>query len=100
LVILEALNHGVPVLGSLRGGIPELIDPATGWLFDPDQESALSQSLTRCYGSRDQLAGMSAACLARAQAIHNKKWSAEYVSAYQSVISKRHPRSAIRVVSN
>jgi glycosyltransferase involved in cell wall biosynthesis len=100
LVILEAFNHGIPVLGSLRGGIPELINPATGWLFDPDQENALLQSLTQCYRSRDRLAAMSAACLARAQGIHDTKWSAEYVSAYQSVISKRRPHSAIRVVSD
>jgi glycosyltransferase involved in cell wall biosynthesis len=100
LVILEAFNHGIPVLGSLRGGIPELIDPATGWLFDPEQESALLQSLTQCYRSQDRLAVMSAACLARTRGIHDTKWSAEYVSAYQSVISKRRPHSAIRVVSN
>jgi glycosyltransferase involved in cell wall biosynthesis len=100
LVIFEAFNHGIPVLGSMRGGIPELIDPATGWLFDPAHQGALLNSLMQCYRSRDRLAAMSAACFARTRKISDTKWSTEYVSAYQSVMSKRHSRRAIGVAPN
>ncbi len=36
-VVLEAASGGIPVIGALRGGIPELIaENKTGFLFDPD----------------------------------------------------------------
>lgn len=40
--IFEAYGNGVPVIGSNRGGIPEVIDTGTtGYLFDPDQPETL-----------------------------------------------------------
>jgi glycosyltransferase involved in cell wall biosynthesis len=42
-VVYEAMLHGVPVIGSRRGGIPEMIrDGIDGLLFDPDAEGALA----------------------------------------------------------
>jgi glycosyltransferase involved in cell wall biosynthesis len=34
LVVLEAYSHGVPVVGSNLGGIPEIIEPQSNLLFD------------------------------------------------------------------
>ncbi|SPB18945.1 group 1 glycosyl transferase [Caballeronia novacaledonica] len=34
LVVLEAYSHGVPVVGSSLGGIPEIIEPRSNLLFD------------------------------------------------------------------
>nr|WP_284506420.1 glycosyltransferase family 4 protein [Caballeronia sp. INDeC2] len=34
LVVLEAYSHGVPVVGSNTGGIPEIIEPRSNLLFD------------------------------------------------------------------
>jgi glycosyltransferase involved in cell wall biosynthesis len=34
LVVLEAYSHGVPVVGSSMGGIPEIIEPHSNLLFD------------------------------------------------------------------
>jgi glycosyltransferase involved in cell wall biosynthesis len=34
LVVLEAYSHGVPVVGSNMGGIPEIIEPRSNLLFD------------------------------------------------------------------
>src|SRR5262249_38354253 len=45
LVILEAFAHGRPVIGSQRGGIPELITRETGWLYDPCERGALRTCL-------------------------------------------------------
>lgn len=39
-VVIEAYTAGVPVIGSNRGGITDLIENGrTGWLFNPSQES-------------------------------------------------------------
>ena len=46
LVILESRAHGVPVLASRRGGMPELLqDGVNGWLFDPEEPGALAAAL-------------------------------------------------------
>lgn len=44
LVIIEAMRLGIPVLGSTRGGIPELVGEAE-WLFNPDKLEELVQLL-------------------------------------------------------
>jgi glycosyltransferase involved in cell wall biosynthesis len=35
-VVIEAYSHGVPVIAAARGGLSELVDQRTGYLFDPD----------------------------------------------------------------
>lgn len=48
LVILEALQRGVPVIAARIGGIPEIIDNGTnGLLVAPGDEDALGQALKR-----------------------------------------------------
>jgi glycosyltransferase involved in cell wall biosynthesis len=43
-VLFESFCHGVPVIGSNTGGTPEMIEPGfNGWLFEPADESKLSQ---------------------------------------------------------
>lgn len=44
-VFVEALHHGVPVIGSVRGGGAEIIGPGNGWLFDPDHGDVLEELL-------------------------------------------------------
>lgn len=41
-VILEAMTCGVPVIGSNRGGIPEVVNPATGILINPNADELLA----------------------------------------------------------
>jgi glycosyltransferase involved in cell wall biosynthesis len=46
LVILEAFRHGIPVIASRTGGIPEIInDGVNGLLFSPGDDNALAQAL-------------------------------------------------------
>ena len=33
--IMEAMRHGIPVIAPAVGGIPELVTPEVGWLYDP-----------------------------------------------------------------
>lgn len=47
-VILESHAHGVPVIASIIGGIPEMIQEGkTGWLFEAGNTEALSQTITQ-----------------------------------------------------
>lgn len=47
-VPVEAFNYALPVIGSNRGGIPELITDETGWMYEPDEPGALKSCLRRC----------------------------------------------------
>ncbi len=35
--IMEAMRHGTPVIAPAVGGIPDLVTPEVGWLYDPDE---------------------------------------------------------------
>jgi glycosyltransferase involved in cell wall biosynthesis len=46
VVLLEAMAHGVPVIGSNLGGIPDIIqDGENGFLFPPDDDKILGQKI-------------------------------------------------------
>jgi glycosyltransferase involved in cell wall biosynthesis len=46
LVVRESLLHGIPVIGSKLGGVPEaIIDGENGFLFDPYKEGDLAEKL-------------------------------------------------------
>lgn len=69
-VIFESFAHGVPVIASSRGGSPELVVPArTGWLFDPDEPTALERVIAEATRGLAQETGaaLSATCLAESQ---------------------------------
>jgi glycosyltransferase involved in cell wall biosynthesis len=56
-VVIEAAIHGVPVVASARGGIPELVkEGRTGWLFDPSSSGQLTEILRNLNVARLQAA--------------------------------------------
>jgi len=44
-VIVEAYSYGLPVVGANRGGIPEVIDPRSGLVFDMDRPQTLIEKI-------------------------------------------------------
>lgn len=53
-VVLEALSHGIPVIGSRIGGIPEIVrDGVTGLLFDPGNVEDLAQKMRLLWENPD-----------------------------------------------
>jgi glycosyltransferase involved in cell wall biosynthesis len=52
LVIGEAMSHGVPVVATRIGGIPELVDEGeTGLLFEPNDSGGLAAAISTIYES-------------------------------------------------
>jgi glycosyltransferase involved in cell wall biosynthesis len=70
LVVHEALAAGRPVLGSTRGGIPELVEEGkSGFLFDPADPAAFVGALRRWAAlAPEERAALGRAARARAEA--------------------------------
>ncbi|MGI9022912.1 MAG: glycosyltransferase family 4 protein [Acidimicrobiales bacterium] len=69
---LEAMAVGVPVIATLSGGFPFIVnvEPArpTGWLVPPDDETALAETLVEAVNQPAELARRGSAALAHARA--------------------------------
>lgn len=65
LGVIESLCAGTPVVGASIGGIPELLDPATGVLFQSGSVSALTDALDRAWSAPYDHAAIAAASLER-----------------------------------
>ncbi|MFK5951349.1 MAG: glycosyltransferase [Methylococcales bacterium] len=53
-VIFQAFSAGKPVIGSQRGGIPELVSEERGLLFDPDNVKELVACMDQLWNDTDQ----------------------------------------------
>jgi glycosyltransferase involved in cell wall biosynthesis len=85
-VISEAFAHGVPVLGSNRGGIPELIDDGnTGFLFEPDLSNDLAQKLNKFIDYPALTNDMRGSCLEKAASLLPKNIMSQYLEMYADV---------------
>lgn len=66
LVILEAMEAGVPVVASAVSGIPEVVvDGGTGWLVSPEDPDALATALGEALGDPREAGRRGAAGRAR-----------------------------------
>ncbi|MFA5047542.1 MAG: glycosyltransferase family 4 protein [Patescibacteria group bacterium] len=67
LVVLEAYAHGLPVMASNIGALPELITvDKTGWLFQVGDGSDLANKLRLILAGRNELKQFKNRCLAKA----------------------------------
>jgi glycosyltransferase involved in cell wall biosynthesis len=83
LVIIEAYAHGVPVVASNRGGIPELVEEGrTGFLFDPDCPGDLATKMQRFVDEPSLIRDMRLACLEKAQDFRPERVIEEYLAVY------------------
>lgn len=82
-VLIEAYAHGVAVIASRRGGIPELVDEGrTGLLFDPADRGSLRDAIATLMDSPRHVAEMTELAAAKA----DREFSpAEILRQYRSV---------------
>ena len=72
-VIFEAHARGIPVVGSRRGGIPEMVeDRVTGWLFEPEQPSRLAPLLCSLIAEPGLVGSLRGNCLAAVSRFDNR----------------------------
>ncbi|HEY6290476.1 MAG TPA: glycosyltransferase family 4 protein [Terriglobia bacterium] len=66
--VLLAMAHGLPVVASRVGGIPEVVEEArTGWLVPPASPSALAEALAAAASDRERLRRLGACARERAR---------------------------------
>ncbi|HMM89146.1 glycosyltransferase family 4 protein [Bradyrhizobium sp.] len=65
----EALSHGLPVIGTTAGAIPDTIPQGAGLLVAPDDIAALAAALRRVIVDTDERRRLSAAALAAARTL-------------------------------
>ncbi len=54
LVAIEAMSHGLPVIASNIGGLPEVVDEGiTGFLFEPDNSEQLASNIELLWNNID-----------------------------------------------
>jgi glycosyltransferase involved in cell wall biosynthesis len=66
MVYAEAIAHGLPVIGTTAGAIPETVPPAAGVLVPPDDVSALASVLRRLIENPNERRRLAAAAHAAA----------------------------------
>jgi len=89
LVILEAFAHGVPVIASRTGGIPEFIeDGRTGFLVEPGDAAALATQIQRLAAHRDSIEAMREACRAYAARLTWARTVGELVEVYKAALGR------------
>ena len=69
----EAIAHGLPVIGTDVGALPETVPAGTGLLVPPDDAPALAAALRRLIGDADERGQLAAA--ARAAAARLPTWA-------------------------
>lgn len=94
LVALEAMACGVPTVGSIAGGIPELVkDQETGFLSPIGDTDKMAADAIRLLTDPELYQRLVDACLHRARVMFcNEKITAEYEEIYYRVLGRPIPK--------
>lgn len=96
--IIEAMAHGLPVVASATGGIPDMVTEETGLLVPPGEKAMLAEALIRLATNPALRARMGRAARAR----YEKFWSPQAVipvllQAYERIVRTRSPPTRVSV---
>jgi glycosyltransferase involved in cell wall biosynthesis len=92
--VIEAAAHGVPVVASRIGGLPEFVhDGRTGFLFEPGDATALAAIMQGLLDGTAVLAGQAEACRALARRHTVDRMVETYLEHYQRLV-RRDPAKA------
>lgn len=92
-VILEAMQHGLAVIATRVGGIPELVrDGVNGRLVPPGDAAALGVRLAEAASSREQLLAWQVESLEAASEFTVGRAAERYLTLFGDVLSARSPK--------
>ena len=89
MVAFEAFFFGVPVVASRRGGLPEIVTPEAGMLFDPDSPSSLAEVLAALQADPARLAALAEGALRAAPAFLPEHMCDAYQAIYRRLGAPR-----------
>lgn len=88
-VIIEAYSHGVPVIASNRGGIPEIVEEGkTGFIFEPTSQKDLEEKVMLFVRSPGIISNMSKNCLNKSKYFLDMEIASRYIEIYMNSIDK------------
>ena len=88
-VAIEALAIGRPIVGSNRGGIPELVDDASnGFIVESGDEEALAKAIGTILFDPQLQQSMAKASLAKAQTFDDQVFVEKLLSLYHEVLNE------------
>jgi len=86
-IVIEAYGYGVPVIGSNRGGITEIIDSGkTGFIFEPSEIDSLARNINKFIQYPQLAVEMSKNAWQKYQCFTPNKIITEYLTVYESII--------------
>ena len=84
---LLAMAHGVPVVASRVGGLPEIVeDGVNGWLVPPGEPAALAEAISQAAADRARLLEMGAKARERARAFSSTIMVERTEALYEKVL--------------
>jgi len=87
--LLEAMAVGLPIVATRVGGIPEIVDTASGRLVDPDDPVALADAVIGLLADPDGRAAMSRDARSRACAeFSNRVWWSRLERLYEHALGQ------------
>jgi glycosyltransferase involved in cell wall biosynthesis len=91
-VVIEAYAHGIPVICSDRGGIPELVEEGrSGFLFGAGRGDKLAAKMKRLIDNPTMIEHMRSACLEKATDFLPENITKMYLDAYAELLGCKRP---------
>lgn len=95
--VQEAMALGLPVLGSDRGGIPEVLDhEKTGWVLPIDDPARWAETIGRLINAPETLARVGESARIHAEThFANDAWCARYLHVFEEAVASRKGRGSV-----
>ncbi|TSD67727.1 glycosyltransferase [Inquilinus sp. KBS0705] len=97
-IVIEALSYSVPVCQSDRGGLKELYDPSSSWLFSPES-GHLTSMVKHIIDNRSEIVTKRQNCAGQLNKFSVENYIDKHTQLYNAVITKL-PSSATSHVAD